>query len=187
MRLFRILSLLALLSPCAWAQISITNWEMTDTSLSFDLSGSTTVASTPTLNTGRIFIGVPGVSTWINTADSGTATGEIDGKTSFLTFAQDYENGDYIEILTTVGEYDFTNGGSLSVTVSFTDQDFTTANLAEDSLKVFWGANSNGPPFPDPSTQIGSISAVPEPSTYAGITAVVVLGATLVRRRRSAA
>lgn len=168
------------------AQVTIDNWSMTDSTLSFEINGSTTTGFTPTMNTSRIFIAIPGVNTWINTSNSGSATGTIDGKTSFLTFAQDYSNGDYIEILTSSGEYDFTDGGMFSISATFTGQDFTAANLAENSLKVFWGTNSNGAPFPSAATQIGSFSAVPEPGSFAvwgGVFALITVAFRRQRRR----
>lgn len=166
-------------------QIIIDSWNLTNTTATFTLSGSVTTAFTPTSNTSILYIGVPGDGDWINskTVALGSTSGTIDSAPILGWEAQTWDSGgDNIQFSTS--GIDFTNGGTASVSASISG-DFTPANLNPENLIISWGFNSGSAPFPDSNTQVGyySVTAVPEPSTYAFISMGVLVVGLIVRRR----
>jgi hypothetical protein len=79
--------------------------------------------------------------------------------------------------------------GAVSVTVTYT----TGASPGTDPIRVRWAQTAAGTVGPPPSDFFGidnvtlSVSAIPEPSTYAAVLGCLVMAAGFVRRRRSSA
>lgn len=74
----------------------------------------------------------------------------------------------------------YTSGGSLAATATFEDASFASLGLLEGTYVWTWGSGANLDSY---TLQIGSPSAVPEPSSLALI-GIGGLGMALMRRRR---
>ncbi len=162
----------------------IENWSLTETSLSFNLSGSATLGSAPAVAATALFIGSPGDPDWITGDDSGTLSGTADSITTGANLITNYSDGGFID-LGFASSLDFTDGGTVSVNFSYTGSSiFVPGNLNENDLIVTWGYNSSDT-LPDVSTQIGSFSAVPETSTFASLAGLLAFCFAATRRWRA--
>ncbi len=188
----RLLTLIAVssLPQLATGQIYITSWSLSATEATFTVSGSTTVDFDPLL-AGGIYIGVSGDTDWIlsdTSNSSGSISGTIDGYSTSTTAWGSYSTteGDFLFFTNSAdGEYNFMDGGSIEL-VATVGGNYAPTALNEQDLIITWGRFANAT-MPDAATQIGSFSAVPEPSTYAALFGVVALGGAIRWRRRDAA
>ena len=100
------------------------------------------------------------------------------GTTSALTLGSGVDTNDYFAVLTFGSASTTAAAGSFSV---FTDGNW---QLPADSVTVTFGTEIAQLTDVGPNT-IGSVIAVPEPSTYAALAGLCALGAVMVRRRRA--
>ncbi len=186
---FTLIAVTALIAIPRFAsgQISIESWSLSSTEATFTISGSTSVGFEPDFLPTAIYIGAPGDNDWILSSlsnSSGSASGSINGYDASAASWGSYDDtaGDYLFFTnSSLGEYDFSSGGSINL-VATVEGNFAPSNLNQEDLIISWGLNSNTV-LPDVATQIGSFSAVPEPSTYAALFGVFALGFTAWRRR----
>lgn len=182
--------MLLVMTTNAFAAVTISNWSLTDSSLSFDLSGEADSITAPldarTLD--MIYVGAPGNTGWINDFSGHTAIeGTIDGTSLLRGWVNDYAYGHYVN-LETVSDCDFTGGGSfINVSVSFSGAGlFNPSSLDITDLIVTWGMNSASPnPFPETVQDLGT-AVVPEPSAWAifpGLIALVAVGLRRIAKR----
>lgn len=153
-----LLPLLALFGGLAQAQIFITNWEVTDTSVSFDLRGNVTVLSPPPQGTNTLYIGAPGNDSWINTFDIVSInTGTIDGEVASFIGVINRTGGDFLSMGTQLSlDVDFTDGGMVSLSYFYQGGpgSFDPGAIDPSDLIVVWGTGASTDP-PDPTHQIG--------------------------------
>ncbi len=159
------------------AAIEITSWVMSPGGINFEISGTLDAPfpSDPNFGSESIYIGVPGDIDWITGGHTGSfgPSPLVDGITPDILTSTDGDanNGDYIRIATSGSPFDFTDGGSISLTGSVTAA-VVPANLDPSQLIVTWGF-STLPTVIDAANQIGT-SVVPEPSS---VILVLVMGA----------
>lgn len=182
---------LTILPRIATAQISITSWDLSATEATFTITGTTSVGFDPTYLDALIYIGVAGDDDWI-LSDTNNSTGNASGTiNSYAASAaswgsDDNAGGDFIFFTnSSLGAYDFSSGGTINLTATV-GGNYAPGNLNAADLIVSWGFDSNTS-LPDVATQIGSFSAVPEPSTYATLFGAAALAGAIWWRRHGVA
>ena len=164
------LCLSVLLASNVHAQIVVKNWQLTPTSLSFDITGSNTVNFTPSLERPSLFIGQPGNNNWIlsPTNSMATITGTADGigfNNAGVVNHPVFGNYAYTVATQPIpGEFtplEFNDGidDSINLTFSVTGQ-FDPSAIRASNVIVSWGLNSSNI-LPDPDTPS---SAPPSPT-----------------------
>ena len=156
----------------------ISDWSLTDSTLSFNLSGNGFLENAPPAFANALYVGVPGDSDWINeTFNVATVSpGSIDGSPVIAFSWVSKDSGDFIGILGNVPQpFDFTDGGDVNLAVSITGNSnvFSPENLLKEDLIVSWGGTSGGA-VPSPDFAIGAFGTVPEPR-YSTLFAVIIL------------
>ncbi len=154
---------------------------ITTTSMTISVDGVLGPLPAGDITGGQIFYcGVPGDADWIN-SDSATF-GFV--STGFNTQSPvdgglvDSEIGDAVGFLMpgVIAE-----GDEYHFTVTLTESDFSPANVDPQDFIITLGYASLDT-LPDPSMQLGS--AIPEPSTYAALSGLSVLGLAALRRKK---
>jgi len=183
----------------AEAQLIISNWNITDNSLSFDISGSYTASNTPNANLGLLWLADIGNESWINNTSNPSSwniSGNIDGldassPNSVLAYPAGFSGVHLISLdyssdepWGTNYEFDFTDGiddnVDLSVTLSFSDSHFNPSLIDPANLQVYWGGN---PAWEGANGAVNLlVTPVPEPSSIALLAGMVGLG-ILARRK----
>ncbi len=176
-RLFYVAAVVAV-TLCArsyHAALSISNIQLTDTTLAFDIAGTVDVVGDYGQN--QLYLGELGNTSWVNSYSAGIWTDGGGTVTMVGAEVNSLGAGDYAIIggpqSMIVGD---TIQGSFSLTGSFNAGSTTTSNWvvsAGYSTKDFEA-------LPDPNTITGS--AVPEPSS--GLFALILAAAAVIRRRR---
>jgi hypothetical protein len=174
----------AIISFLAWsgaaqATLIVTNIDITETSLSFDLLG--TVENVGSNDTDSFFIGDPDNTDWIL---SGLVFGTwiYNSGTYVPDYGALYSNG--------VGDYVYTGGADTIVVGDIVDISFSVFGVSIDLGNVDttrWivsaGYNLGYETLPDASAQTGGTVSVPEPGTLT-LLGIGLLGIAASRRRR---
>lgn len=194
---FTVVTLLGVFQQSASAALSLTNWSITSGSLSFDISGTIQVGSSPATNKNILWLADAGNGSWINndTNPSFTITGTIDGNNASspgsafsFTGSGTTNVGMYLQYgggppFFTPTNFDFTDAtaNEVNIHVAFTSAGkYNPANINPADLELYWGGNAFSA---DTSSAVPlGITTTPEP----GRISLLGLGALalLVRRRR---
>lgn len=168
----------------ARAQLVVTNFSITDSSLTLTFSG--TLTGSPSSFTDRLQIwAVDSNVDWVKVTNGNPTlsvnTVHIGGLTTNSEQAISITGNDFVRI---VFGSSLVTGATASgtITASFPANTFDIAALQATSLAVYWGADASVHPNSG-ALQTTLTSAVPEPSTYAALIGITALGLVAWRRR----
>ncbi len=180
------------LMPIASAIISTGNFSIAGNTMSFDLTGSIDAgANVGPSSQGNLYIGVPNVSGWVLSSGD-VLGGEINivnnGGGDLKTTSGGYSPtgsqnlGDFIYLSKNSGLWAPGDSVNASITITGTGSQLNLGNLNEYQMIVSAGKSSglgsaNGP---NVTYQVGQ--AIPEPSTYALVLALLSLGLLFTRK-----
>lgn len=189
LRFLLLASGLSLTSLCD-AAIVVSNWSPNEgaNTLSFDISGTIADGTTiGALNSNNLYIGVPGTTNWI-TSPNLTRTfinlggGSVDLKTD-VGGAISNDLGDYIFLQ--ADGVDWAAGSSVNASIVFnTLAGFDFNTMDSSSIIVSVGRADLTTIYPDSTYQVGAMESVPEPSTYAVLAGLTLVGTLFTRRRQ---
>ncbi|MBN2161548.1 MAG: hypothetical protein JXR25_05920 [Pontiellaceae bacterium] len=169
-------ALLAGMTVAAQASLLVSNWELTDTTLSYDLTGTLDASFVGPEEQRYIFVGELGNSSWLNTS---FASGEWVDNGSVLASSVSavymWNGGSDGDMVYTRCD-NWTTGDQLDLTISYTGS-FNPEAVNASNLGVFWG--QAGSSWLQPENQVGS--AIPEPATLAFV-GIFGAGTLAVRR-----
>ena len=190
------LSLLAVAlaaSITAQAQIAIDTWTVTSDRVTFSITGDFgPTGFTPIVDANSVYIGAPGSKGWfLGGSINGYVGAQINGNNA-IAGIHGGPSSDFILLGGFGPDFDLVNGGSIHLVGSFVGADgaFDASKVNAADVIVSWGGPTSFS-GPDTSFQIGlnapPASAVPEPSTYASILGLAVIGLAATRRRARSA
>lgn len=168
------------------ADVTISNVTFTDTALSFTLSGTLTGPAPASLGRSLMIVASdPTDNDWIlNTNATLTPTSNdlaVAGTPIDIYSTNDFASTSSIYFQTNGGDFAIGNAVSGTYTATFASGIFDLSNLDSDLILV-WGADN----FNQGGIQAGAVQGVfygvPEPSTYASVLALGVLGFITARR-----
>lgn len=173
-------------SSQANAALSITSWDITGSTLTFDISGQIDAgAPIGSLNAGALYIGVPGDNDWISSNSTSRTVTNHAGATRAIGNFPTYTNNptsDYVS-LSSSNFLAWQEGDTVNATITLTGGGINAANINTANIIVTAGTNSFTS-LPDPTATVGGFAPAPEPSSSA-LLGIGALGLILSRRRRS--
>jgi hypothetical protein len=140
----------------------------------------------PDLNSGSILIGTPGISGWrtgFTNPVPDLPGNTVDGISDLSYGVNSAAGGDHVIISSDLANFDFTDGGTVSVNFTNNNHTYDPSKIDFNDLIVSWGYSLDTSLRPDPDQQIGSYSVIPEPQTT-GLAAALVSAVTLLVLRR---
>jgi len=179
------LVLLAASQTAVNGAIVIENWNLTPSSLTFDLSGSGASLPAPSASSENVLyiFPLPG-SDWMSSNATGTIVNppatadgvQVISAVGFNSGSQDHLG------LTGASDFDFTDGGMISGSFSFVPDiggSFNPSAIDVNNVIVAWGLEGGNL---SSSRDLGTTTPIPEPSSFF-VGGVLLLG-TILRRRR---
>lgn len=162
------------------------NWDITGNTASFTLFGTIDAGVMIGPNSDdNLDVGVPGATDWVTGSGISRTIVNIGGSRSLAPGVGGYfssTDSDYI-FVSSSDSNPWKIGDSLHATVEISGGTLDGSQFTINSGIVTAGRMTAD--LVDPTYQVGTVSAVPEPSSYAFLLALLTLGVAACRRRKS--
>ncbi|MBS0631370.1 MAG: PEP-CTERM sorting domain-containing protein [Verrucomicrobia bacterium] len=178
----------------AHAQLRLSDWSITTTTLAFKITGTTQVSSSPTDYQGLIWLAAPGNAAWINDSENPdfTLSGSVDGNsTSSPNWVFSHNPNDTTNVGANINldwamtpwdpdrtVFDFTdnlnNEVDIDLRISYARMGegyakYNPANIDPSTLHLYWGGDpwsGTGHGEVDLGLTYAASAPVPEPATW---------------------